>query len=114
MRQGLRGVFEHFLPNQNFIFTYFLEKIKTTMWRLRYISKAYGATAKWMRNILSSLSEAVKSISSLRTLIEQILRYVPVARKAGGRMAARAKAKAKNKAKAKASAPLRLPIADCQ
>ena len=84
------------------------------MWRLRYISKAYGATAKWMRNILSSLSEAVKSISSLRTLIEQILRYVPVARMAGGRMAARAKAKAKakNKAKAKASAPLRLPIAD--
>lgn len=92
----------------------FWKKIKTTMWRLRYISKAYGATAKWMRNILSSLSEAVKSISSLRTLIEQILRYVPVARMAGGRMAARAKAKAKakNKAKAKASAPLRLPIAD--
>ena len=86
------------------------------MWRLRYISKAYGATAKWMRNILSSLSEAVKSISSLRTLIEQILRYVPVARMAGGRMAARAKAKAKakNKATAKASAPLRLPIADSQ
>ena len=84
------------------------------MWRLRYISKAYGATAKWMRNIWASLSKVVKSISSLRTLNEQILRYVPVARKAGGRMAARAKAKPKNKAKAKASAPLRLPIADCQ
>ena len=86
------------------------------MWRLRYLGKAYTAAAKWMRHIWASLSKAVKSISSLRTLIEQILRYVPVARMAGGRIAARAKAKAKakNKATAKASAPLRLPIADSQ
>ena len=75
------------------------------------MGKAYGAMAKWSRNTMASLSKTVKSISSLLTLNEQILRYVPVARKAGARMAARAKAKAKNKAKAKASA-LRLPIAD--
>ena len=73
------------------------------MWRLRYLGKAYGATAKWMRNIRASLSKAVKSISSLRTLNEQILRYVPVARKAGARIAARAKAKAKSKANPKAT-----------
>ena len=76
--------------------------------------KAYRAIEKWMADTLGRMRKTMRSMSSLHTLTEQILRYVPVARKAGGRMAARAKAKAKNKAKAKASAPLRLPIADCQ
>ena len=73
--------------------------------------KAYRAIATWMGTTMASMTKTMKSMSSLLTLNEQILRYVPVARKAGGRMAARAKAKATNKAKAKAPAKRLLPIA---
>ena len=61
---------------------------------------------------MASMSKTVNRTSKLHALNEQILRYVPVARKAGGRMAARAKAKATSKAKAKAPAQRLLPIAD--
>ena len=45
----------------------------------------------------------IKTMTSLISLHEKILQYVPVVRIAGARIAARAKAKAKSKAKPKAT-----------
>ena len=93
------------LPNQNFIVHIFCKKI-------RYMAKAYQAIERWMWRTLASMRKTVDSTSKLHALNEQILRYVPVTRMAGGRMAARARAKATSKAKAKAPAQRLLPIAD--